>query len=98
MHKNDPTDLKPCPHMRTLVSAWIDGKLTGLVKWYTERHIHDCEQCSKSIPFLQRMQERLRTLANSTNAPSDESLSGERWEKLDAALDRVEGKTLEARD
>ena len=32
MKKPDPSDLKPCPHMRTLVSAWIDGRVTGLAR------------------------------------------------------------------
>ena len=30
MFKHDPDDLKPCPHMETLVSAWLDGALNGL--------------------------------------------------------------------
>jgi anti-sigma factor RsiW len=91
MHKRDPTDLKPCPHMRTLVSARIDGNLTGLAKWYTERHIHDCEQCSKSVPFLQRMQERLRGLEPATvdDQPS-EQLTTDRWRQLESALDKVD--------
>lgn len=55
MKKLDPNDLKPCPHMRTLVSAWIDERLTGLARWYTERHIQGCRQCQFSLPFLRGM-------------------------------------------
>lgn len=88
MHRRDPTDLKPCPHMRTLVSAWIDGKLTGLAKWYTERHIHDCRQCSASVPFLRKMHDRLRGLAGVED--NESTLATDRWQNLDAAFDRVE--------
>ena len=42
MFKHDPTDTKPCPHMRHWVSALADGALTGLARWYTERHVGHC--------------------------------------------------------
>jgi hypothetical protein len=62
MKKLDPTDLKPCPHMRSLVSAKVDGHLHGLAAWYTDFHVAGCKQCQASIPFLTSLKERLAAL------------------------------------
>lgn len=87
MKKPDPTDLKPCPHMRTLVSAWSDGRLTGLARWYTERHVKDCPQCQSSIPFLRSMHARLLSLGA---PPGDAALGPGRWARVEAEWERAE--------
>ena len=87
MNKLDPTDLKPCPHMRTLVSAWIDGRLTGLARWYTERHVHACRQCQSSLPLLRGMRARLLHLAA---PPPEAALTPERWAQVEAEWERAE--------
>lgn len=91
-HKVDPNNLKPCPHMRTLVSAWVDGKLTGLARWYTEWHVRDCPQCQASLPFLRSLSARLNALP--APSPSQESAAGtlaeERWAKIEASWEQTE--------
>lgn len=87
MKKPDPTDLKPCPHMRALVSAWIDGRLTGLARWYTERHVKDCPQCRSSIPFLRSMHARLLSLGAPQEAAA---LEPGRWARVEAEWERAE--------
>lgn len=85
--KPDPTNLKPCWHMETLVSAWVDGKLTGITRWYTERHLKDCAQCQSSVPFLKALHFRLSTLGET---PPPAKLSDERWEAVEAAWQQSE--------
>jgi hypothetical protein len=92
LHKTDPNDLKPCPHMRTLVSAWVDGKMTGIAKWYTEWHVKHCPQCQSAIPFLRSLHERLQSLGSqetSQGGPSQE-LPELRWSRIREAWDKVD--------
>lgn len=82
-----PNDLKPCPHMRTLVSAWLDNQLHGLALWYTKRHVAHCRRCQSSAPFLRTMHSRLRELGE----PDPEALlTPDRWEKVENAWDQAE--------
>ena len=87
MKKPDSTDLKPCPHMRTLVSAWVDGRLTGLARWYTERHVKDCPQCQSSVPFLRSMHARLLSLGTPREAAA---LEPGRWARVEAEWEKAE--------
>jgi hypothetical protein len=80
MKKFDPTDLKPCPHMRGLVSAHVDGNLHGIAEWYTDLHIKGCPQCQASIPFLKSLKDRL----------SDLDVTGN-----DEAVDEVQRKAVD---
>ncbi len=83
LHKPDPTNVKPCSHMETLVSAWVDGKLTGLARWYTEWHVKNCPQCQSSLPFLRTLHFRLSTLGK--DAAPEQQLSKQRWQAVEAA-------------
>lgn len=87
MKKMNPSDLKPCPHMRTLVSAWMDEKLTGLARRYTEWHVQSCPQCQSSLPFLRGMRARLLRLGE---RPANSALPPERWERVEAAWAQAE--------
>ena len=82
MHKTSDFDKKPCPHMRMLVSAWLDGALTGIAKWYVEWHMKSCPRCSASIPFFQGLHHRLEELAQRDDVPD---LGAERWERIEEA-------------
>lgn len=88
MLKRDSNDLKPCPHMQTLVSAWLDGKLSGLMRWYTAWHVAHCPRCTDAVPVLRLLRDRLRRLSHLPDP--DEALTPERraaveagWEKAD---------------
>jgi hypothetical protein len=88
LHKTDPGNLKPCPHMQTLVSAWVDGKLKGLARWYTEWHVKHCPQCQSAIPFLRALHERLQTLGSQDAATQE--LPEVRWSRIKEAWDKVD--------
>lgn len=83
--KSSANDLKPCPHMRTLVSAWIDGRLTGIAKWYTQWHVKNCPQCQSSLPFLRSLHERMRKLGEASS-----ELPEERWAKIESAWEKLD--------
>lgn len=82
------TDLGPCPHMKTLLSALADSSLTGLARWYAENHARSCPGCSRALGDLKVLRERVRALG----VPSTESLKMpvERWEAIEAAWDELE--------
>lgn len=73
--------------MQTLVSAWVDGTLTGLARWYMERHVGGCRQCQSSLPFLRAMHARLRHLGA---PPAEAALAPERWAQVEAEWERAE--------
>lgn len=87
-HKIDLEDLKPCAHMRTLVSAWTDGTLRGLPRWYTEAHIKGCPQCQASLPFLRSLKARVGELAEA--GPPPEPLTDTRRLAVEAAWEQAE--------
>jgi hypothetical protein len=92
-HRHDPDDLKPCPHMENLVSAWVDGKLTGLKLWYTRWHVGQCARCKPAVPVLEALRDRLRRLAeHDTERHTDEyaALTPDRRAALEAAWERVD--------
>jgi hypothetical protein len=73
--------------MRVLVSASVDGQLSGIAAWYTKVHIAHCAQCASSIPFLTSLRDRLHGL----DGPSaTEHLDEDRWTRLCQMLDEVD--------
>jgi hypothetical protein len=90
MKKLDPNDLKPCSHMRGLVSAHIDGKLGGVADWYTRFHIKGCAQCSASIPFLVSLKSRLSSLDTEIE---EDALGSDRHAAIDAELAKIDSAT-----
>ena len=91
MWKNDPADLKPCPHMQTLVSAWLDGALTGLMRWYTEWHVAHCPRCTDAVPVLRVLRARLRRLSE---VPPDPALTPEQRNAVEAAWQRADQSSV----
>jgi anti-sigma factor RsiW len=86
MFKHDPTDTKPCLHMRHWVSALADGALTGFARWYTERHVGNCPQCRKGLATILSVRDRLRALIPGQTT----SLSQERWNAIEAAWEQAD--------
>jgi hypothetical protein len=75
--------------MKTIISALIDNKVTGLIKSYALWHIHHCPRCQAALQALRDLHARLHILATKpTNAPS--TLSEDRRSRLEAAWDAVE--------
>jgi hypothetical protein len=90
MKKFQTTDLKPCPHMRTLVSAHVDGQLGGVAEWYTKAHIKGCKQCQASLPFLDALKDRLEGLDEGAETCE---LAPERLVKVESELLKVDSVT-----
>ncbi len=87
-HKIGSEDLKPCAPMRTLVSAWTDGTLRGLPRWFTEAHIKGCPQCQASLPFLRSLKARFGELAET--GPVPEPLTDTRRRAVEVAWEQAE--------
>ena len=87
MFKHDPDDLKPCPHMETLVSGWLDGALNGLQRWYTQWHVSQCPRCSNAVPVLRVLKDRLHGIAEQ---PSDPALTPEQRAAVETAWQRAD--------
>ena len=87
MFKQDPYDLKPCPLMQTLVSAWVDGILSGLTRRYTEWHVAHCPRCTAAVDALRVLRARLRRLSGTPVADGD-VLTPERRDAVEAAWRR----------
>jgi len=100
MLRKDPNDLKPCRHMRTLVSAWIDGRLSGVACWYTWWHIRHCRQCRAAVDFLRALRGRLSALRASSAAvaPATAGLTSEQWAGIEAAWDRIDASEADSSD
>ena len=88
MFKTDPTDTKPCPHMRLLVSALSDGALTGIARWYTVKHLDGCAQCRKGMATIMEVRERLRVVHEESG--EEAQLSPEQWTAVEEAWMRAE--------
>ena len=72
---------KPCSHMRSLLSALSDGKLSGVARWYTEQHTARCEHCKPAFASLMVLKERIRVYGIE---PTDEEVAAEKL-RLDPA-------------
>ncbi len=88
MFRHDPTDTKPCPHMRLLVSALADGALRGIARWYTQKHIDGCPQCRKGLATIRDVRGRLRAIHAEVDAQAP--LTPEQWAAVEAAWLRAE--------
>jgi hypothetical protein len=76
--------------MATLVSAYADGGLRGLARWYTRFHISGCPRCKAALEALKQLKDRLRSLTSPAGSIADSRLSGERWNRLDSAWEKAE--------
>ena len=85
MFKHDPQSDKPCPHMRSLVSALADDALSGLARWYTKHHVAGCPQCRNALTYYQALKTRLNTIA----APPT-PLTPDRWTATESAWEEAD--------
>ncbi len=83
--KHDPSDTKPCAHMRMLVSALADNQLSGLPRLFTTQHIKGCLRCQHGLAVLHAMRARLERLE--TTVPP---LSAPRWSRVEAAWEQAD--------
>jgi len=89
MTQHDPDELKPCPHMQTLVSAWLDNALTGLLRAYTRWHVAHCPRCTAAVPVLLALRGRLRRFSNALPA-EEETLTPQRRAAVESAWERAD--------
>lgn len=82
-------NIKPCPHMKTIISSLVDGAVTGIVKRYGLWHIGHCPRCQAALQALRDLHARLAALAaKPTDRP--DTLSADRRSNLEAAWDRLD--------
>lgn len=75
--------------MRGLMSAWVDGALSGLARRFVEWHLGGCERCREALPILRALRTRLRGLKAEGDAPPP-SLSPERWAAVEASWEQAD--------
>ena len=76
--------MSPCWHMKALLTARADQRLSGLIKSYVELHLSQCAQCRAALESLLALRERLIALRNAPT--SIEALSADRQERVHAAF------------
>ncbi|WP_395094080.1 hypothetical protein [Armatimonas sp.] len=73
--------MSPCWHMKALLTARADQRLSSLLRRYVDLHLSQCNQCRAALESLLTLRERLISLRNTPAAP----LSQERQQQLQDA-------------
>ncbi|BDI32935.1 hypothetical protein CCAX7_49860 [Capsulimonas corticalis] len=87
--------IKPCWHMKSLISGLVDGSVTGMVQKYALWHLAHCPRCQAALDALKQVSERLRRLgaaAPPALAAEGASLSPDRWAAMEAAWEEAESR------
>ena len=77
--------MSPCWHMKALLTARADQRLSGVVKRYVELHLSQCAQCRAALESLIALRTRLLALRNAPSTP----LTPERQEQINAAFSEL---------
>jgi len=48
------TTVEPCHHMKSAVSKYAQGTLSGPLKIYTALHVKHCSQCSLALAEMRK--------------------------------------------
>ena len=88
---SDLNPVKPCSHMRGLISRLADGSLSGILLWYTRSHVSGCAHCGPAHGALTSLRGRLSRLHEP--AELETRLSEERRAALEATLDTIDQGT-----
>jgi Tfp pilus assembly protein PilN len=88
------TQHRPCPHMKGLLSGYLDGSLKGILRWYAHLHVSGCPQCTSVLEDLRKMLEQLRGLKSPTTPATISPERALQWEQAFDAIDesREKGK------
>jgi len=62
-----------CAYAKSLLSAYLDGAITGTQMYALDLHIQDCETCSQEYQSLRQTQSLMNRIGR-TKAPDDMSL------------------------
>lgn len=87
---NTPTPIRPCFHMKMLLSASCDQALNQAWQWFTDLHVRFCPRCAEALVALHELQQRLHSLVEPINPPAEEGLSPDRWAQLELAWAEAE--------
>lgn len=63
-----------CAHAKSMLSAYIDGAITGKQMYALDLHLHGCGECKEEYEALGRMQAVMARMAR-TRVPDDLSLN-----------------------
>ncbi len=88
-------DGSPCPQMRSLLSHLSDGTLTGIGRWYAQKHTQQCPRCAAALSDLVVVQAQLGTMRETKETDQDDTipvLSSVVREEIAVAMDRIDGE------
>jgi anti-sigma factor RsiW len=80
------------PHNSELISALLDGELTGFRRWLTKRHVNQCALCAAEYRRLHHVREMLA--ANPPVNPMSDSPEFF-WSKVKREIQARGGQTVE---
>jgi len=86
--------INPCEHMVEKVSAFADGSLRGLARWYTRFHVKTCPRCRKALDALRALRDRLLRLSRPSPAHTA-LLSDVRKHEFIRAMDQIDAPPRE---
>ena len=81
---NTLNTLTPCWHMKALLTAKADERLSGLLQHYLNIHLSQCPQCRATLLALEEVRKHLRALRNGSEEEIA-TLSTERQQQIEAA-------------
>jgi predicted anti-sigma-YlaC factor YlaD len=68
--------------MKSLLSAKLEGRLFGLLKYYVNMHLSQCNQCRETLHALESLREWLVALRDTP----EPTLSEEHQQRIQVAL------------
>ncbi|MBS1724428.1 MAG: hypothetical protein JSS66_15910 [Armatimonadetes bacterium] len=86
MKENKPV-INPCFWMVGLLNRLVEGKLGGVLAWYTKKHTDQCEKCGPALKALLALRDGLKKACGEEAV----GLSDDRWARIQAACDHAEG-------
>jgi hypothetical protein len=87
--------VKPCSHMKLLLSSLADGTLTGMVRWFAEQHARGCEHCGQTLENLLILRSRLRAINSFPKKEDSLALTAERRAALEATWKEMDERSEE---
>jgi hypothetical protein len=78
-------DANPCWVMGSRLSAFCDGSLPALARWYARLHVSCCPQCAGALAAFRKVRERLLRHREAVIAREGTGLTSDRWKALELA-------------
>ena len=91
LHNEIGDSLEPCKHMETMLNRTAEGSAPPLMKWYAKSHAKGCDRCGTFLTRVTNLLTQLKDIkSEEIENLSDDHLTKERWETLEARWKEVE--------